>query len=123
MRLNERKLVKISNMEQLTIVQSRVFGAAEKPILQFVCVYNEIPKSSSYTCSTAIFRIIRNAENFVASHLLKAVHFWTVSGFGQYHLPCIRDKDQREVDFLVTRNEEPWWLKSKYLTTKQFLRH
>jgi uncharacterized protein len=50
------------------------------------------------------------AENFVASHLLKAVHFWTDSGFGRYDLHYIRDKEQREVDFLVTRNEEPWFL-------------
>lgn len=50
------------------------------------------------------------AENFIASHLLKAVHFWTDSGFGQYNLYYIRDKDQREVDFVVTRNDEPWFL-------------
>jgi len=50
------------------------------------------------------------AENFVASHLLKAVHFWTDSGLGKYQLNYIRDKDQREVDFVVTRNEKPWFL-------------
>ncbi len=50
------------------------------------------------------------AENFVASHLLKAVHFWTDAGFGQYGLHYIRDKDQRKVDFVVTRNNEPWFL-------------
>lgn len=50
------------------------------------------------------------AENFVASHLLKAVHFWTDSGFGRYDLHYIRDKDQREIDFLVTRYDEPWFL-------------
>lgn len=50
------------------------------------------------------------AENFVASHLLKAVHFWTDTGFGLYDLYYIRDKEKREVDFLVTRNSEPWFL-------------
>jgi uncharacterized protein len=50
------------------------------------------------------------AENFVASHLLKSVHFWMDAGFGRYDLYYIRDKDRREVDFLVTRNEEPWFL-------------
>ncbi len=49
-------------------------------------------------------------ENFVASHLLKAVHFWTDSGFGNYDLFFLRDKDKREVDFLVTKNEQPWFL-------------
>jgi uncharacterized protein len=49
-------------------------------------------------------------ENLVASHLLKAVHFWTDSGLGAYQLYFIRDKDQREVDFLVTKNRKPWFL-------------
>lgn len=50
------------------------------------------------------------AENFVASHLLKAVQFWTDAGFGQYGLYYLRDKDKREVDFIVTQNDEPWFL-------------
>lgn len=49
-------------------------------------------------------------ENFVASHLLKAVHFWTDLGFGDYELYFLRDKEKREVDFLVTKNNEPWFL-------------
>ncbi len=49
-------------------------------------------------------------ENFVASHLLKAVHFWTDRGFGEYELYFLRDKDQREVDFLVTKDQNPWFL-------------
>lgn len=49
-------------------------------------------------------------ENFVASHLLKAVHWWTDNGDGEFDLYFIRDKDKREVDFLVTRNKKPWFL-------------
>ncbi|MDE3055876.1 MAG: ATP-binding protein [Verrucomicrobiota bacterium] len=49
-------------------------------------------------------------ENFVASHLLKAVQFWTDLGLGQYDLYYLRDKLKREVDFLVTKNGEPWFL-------------
>lgn len=49
-------------------------------------------------------------ENFVASHLLKAVHWWQDCGFGEYGLHYIRTKDQREVDFLVTKNNQPWIL-------------
>lgn len=52
----------------------------------------------------------RRYENFVAVHLLKAVHFWTDCGFGQFRLHYLRDRDQREVDFLVTRNNKPWIL-------------
>jgi uncharacterized protein len=50
------------------------------------------------------------AENFIASHLLKATHFWTDSGFGEFSLYFLRDKDKREVDFLVTKNNKPWFL-------------
>jgi len=50
------------------------------------------------------------AENFVACHLLKACHYWTDRGFGTYGLYFLRDKDKKEVNFLVTKNEEPWLL-------------
>lgn len=50
------------------------------------------------------------AENFIASHLLKAVHWWTDNGFGEYGLYFLRDKDKREVDFLVTQDRTPWFM-------------
>jgi len=50
------------------------------------------------------------AENFVACHLLKAVHFWTDSGLGKFNLHFIRDTSKQEVDFLVTRQDKPWFL-------------
>lgn len=56
------------------------------------------------------------AENFIASHLLKAIHFWTDNGFGEYNLYFLRDKESREVDFLVTKNDEPWFLVEVKLT-------
>lgn len=49
-------------------------------------------------------------ENFVASHLLKAIHWWTDIGLGKYGLYYLRDKGKREVDFLVVKNEVPWFL-------------
>ena len=49
-------------------------------------------------------------ENFVASHLLKAVHWWTDSGIGEFQLCYVRDKMQREVDFLVVRDGKPFML-------------
>jgi predicted AAA+ superfamily ATPase len=49
-------------------------------------------------------------ENFIASHLLKAVHYWTDTGFGTYDLFYLRDKEKREVDFLVIKNQQPWFL-------------
>lgn len=50
------------------------------------------------------------AENFIASHLLKAIHFWEDTGLGDYGLYYLRDKQQRETDFLVTKNDQPWFL-------------
>jgi predicted AAA+ superfamily ATPase len=50
------------------------------------------------------------AENLVASALLKAAHWWTETGQGEFGLHFIRDKQKREVDFVVTRNQQPWIL-------------
>ncbi len=49
-------------------------------------------------------------ENLVACHLLKAVHLWSDHGLGDFGLHFVRDKQQREVDFLVSRDGEPWVL-------------
>jgi len=50
------------------------------------------------------------AENMVAGALLKAVHWWTETGEGDFDLRFVRDKQKREVDFLVVRNRQPWFL-------------
>lgn len=52
----------------------------------------------------------KRAETFVACHLLKAVEGWTDLGFGKFDLFHIRDKQKREVDFLVTQDGKPWFL-------------
>ena len=31
-------------------------------------------------------------------------------GLGQYELWFLRDKEKREVDFLVTKNQKPWFI-------------
>ena len=49
-------------------------------------------------------------ENMVALHLLKATHFWNDTGLGDYALHFIRDKEKREVDFIITKNNNPWLL-------------
>jgi predicted AAA+ superfamily ATPase len=50
------------------------------------------------------------AETFVACHLLKAVEGWTDLGLGAFDLGYLRDKEQREVDFVVVRDGKPWFL-------------
>ena len=49
-------------------------------------------------------------ENFVAAHLLKAVHWWTDIGLGSFESRYLRDKAKREVDFAVIRDGQPWFL-------------
>lgn len=50
------------------------------------------------------------AENIVASALLKFVNWWTESGLGTYSLHFLRDTQKREVDFVVVRDGDPWFL-------------
>ena len=50
------------------------------------------------------------AETLVACHLLKAVEGWTDLGFGDFELRYLRDKQKREVDFLVARDRQPWFV-------------
>ena len=49
-------------------------------------------------------------ETLVACHLQKAVEGWTDLGLGKFALHYLRDKQQREVDFLVVRDGQPWFL-------------
>ncbi len=49
-------------------------------------------------------------ETLCAVHLLKAVEGWTDLGLGEFELRYIRDRQGREVDFLVVRDGRPWFL-------------
>lgn len=60
-------------------------------------------------------------ENLIASHLLKAVHWWTDSGLGDYQLHYLRTKDQKKVDFLISKNNQPWLLVEAKSSGKQAL--
>lgn len=50
------------------------------------------------------------AETLVACHLLKCTEGWTDLGLGRFELRYLRDKQGREVDFLVVRDRKPWFL-------------
>jgi predicted AAA+ superfamily ATPase len=52
----------------------------------------------------------KRAETLCACHLLKAVEGWTDLGLGSFELRYLRDTHKREVDFLVIRDGEPWFL-------------
>jgi predicted AAA+ superfamily ATPase len=49
-------------------------------------------------------------ENMVAGHLLKSCHAWTDCAMGEFELHYVRDKQKREVDFLITMNRLPFAL-------------
>lgn len=48
-------------------------------------------------------------ENLVASHLLKLTHLLNDAEGYKTGLYYLRDRDQREVDFLMTVNAKPWF--------------
>ena len=47
-------------------------------------------------------------ENLVASHLLKACDYWTDSGHGAFKLFYLKNKQKKEIDFLIVRDNKPW---------------
>ena len=47
-------------------------------------------------------------ENLVADALLKAVHWRTETGRVQFSQHFLRDKQKREVDFVIVRDGHPW---------------
>jgi hypothetical protein len=49
-------------------------------------------------------------ENLVASHLLKWCHFTQDWGLPPLDLRYVRDREKREIDFLLTLNKKPWAL-------------
>lgn len=48
-------------------------------------------------------------ENIIASHLLKLCHFLNDGEGYRLNLHYVRDRDGREVDFLITENNRPWF--------------
>ncbi len=62
-------------------------------------------------------------ENMVAGHFWKACHYWTDCGLGNFELFYIRDKEKREVDFLVTRDRKPWILSECKLSESSISPH
>lgn len=49
-------------------------------------------------------------ENMVALELARATSLWTDQGIGDFGLCCLRTKEKREVDFLVTRDGHPFFM-------------
>jgi len=49
-------------------------------------------------------------ENMVGLELYRAVALWNDMGYGRFSLHFIRDKEKREVDFLVANGRKPFFL-------------
>lgn len=64
----------------------------------------------------------KRAETFVGCHLLKAVQTWTDLGHGDFELHYLRDREKREVDFLVSRDRKPWILVEVKLSDERMSR-
>lgn len=47
-------------------------------------------------------------ENLIASHLLKYCNYLTDTGFSKMELKFLKNKEQKEIDFLITKNNKPW---------------
>ncbi|MCY4513076.1 MAG: AAA family ATPase [Bdellovibrionales bacterium] len=60
----------------------------------------QIPKSET----------AKRLENLTALHLIKICHFWTDTGEGLFDLFFVRNKEKKEVDFLITKDKHPWML-------------
>jgi uncharacterized protein len=58
-------------------------------------------------------------ENMVACELWRAVTLWTDLGLGDFSLHFIKDKEKREVDFVVVKNGKPFVLVEAKLSDTQ----
>jgi uncharacterized protein len=58
-------------------------------------------------------------ENMVALHLRKLVDAWNDYGHGDFALWYVRDKERREVDFVITDRRRPYMLVETKLTDDQ----
>ena len=94
----------------VSILRSLYYGFTVKPYYKNIeCSIRKTPKWYLRDWS-GIPDPGKRAETFVACHLLKAVECWTDLGFGDFDLYYVRDRKKREVDFLVTRDKQPWFL-------------
>lgn len=62
-------------------------------------------------------------ENMVASHLLKMAHFFYDTEGYKVELNFLRDREGREVDFIVTVNKKPWMAVEVKLNNQEISKH
>ena len=96
--------------EWVTVLKTLYYGFEVRP--WFKNVENSLRKTPKWYLRdwSAVADEGKRAETLVACHLLKAVEGWTDLGLGDFELFYLRDKKKQEVDFLVSRDGEPWFL-------------
>jgi hypothetical protein len=62
-------------------------------------------------------------ENMIACHLLKFCHYLTDTQGYKARLYYLRDMESREVDFLVTIDEKPWFAVEVKTSSKTVSKH
>lgn len=50
----------------------------------------------------------RRFENLIAGHLLKYCHYLTDTGSGDFQLCYLRNREKKEIDFLIVKDKKPW---------------
>jgi len=100
----------ITTRNWVVTLSSFYFGFRVKP--WSVHIENAIRKTPKWYLRdwSGIADVGKRNETLVACHLLKAVEYWTDLGFGKCDLYYIRDKQKREADFVVTKDDKPWFV-------------
>lgn len=107
---SEIQMSEVTVRNWMSVLQSFFFGFCVRPWYKDVA--NSIRKTPKWYLRdwSAIQDAGKRHETMLACHLLKSVEFWTDYGLGDYELCYIRDKNRREVDFLVVKDGRPWIL-------------
>lgn len=95
----QRWLVALSELYYCHLVRpftTRVRRSVRKAGKLYLWDFGEVPDAGA------------RFENLVAAHLLKACHAWSDAGYGDFELCCLRNRDGKEIDFLVTRDGAAW---------------
>lgn len=100
----------ITTRNWVATLSSFYFGFRVKPWSAHI--ENAIRKTPKWYLRdwSGIADVGKRNETFVACHLLKAVEYWTDLGFGKCELYYIRDKQKREADFVVAKDDKPWFV-------------
>ena len=107
---NEIRVSENTLREWVTVLKTLYYGFELRP--WYKNIENSLRKTPKWYLRdwSAVADPGKRAETLIACHLLKAVEGWTDLGLGEFELFYLRDKKKREVDFLVTRDQEPWFL-------------